>query len=87
MPAYEYIERGRTVIRVLPVADRDKFPGRVVIPRRVMVCPRGEPSQADQVIKGFYACEQKYGTARVRLTEKALGMNASNVKAVWNRPD
>jgi hypothetical protein len=83
VPAYEYIEGGKTVVRVVPVADRDKYPGRVQVPRRVMVCPRGEPSQGDEVIRGFYQCEQRYGTAKVRLTEKALGMNASQVKKTW----
>lgn len=83
MPAYEYIEDGRTVVRVLPVADRDKFPGRITVPSRIAVCPRGEPAQGEQVLRGWYECEEKDGTAAVRKTEKALGLTAGQIKKVW----
>lgn len=83
MPAYEYSENGRTVVRVLPVADRDKFPGRVAIPSRISVCPRGAPTQGEDVLRGFYRCEERNGTDAVRRTEKALGLTSSQVKDLW----
>jgi hypothetical protein len=83
MPAYEYQQGGKTIVRVLPVERRDDFPGRVVIPSTLHVCPRGEPTQGDQVLRGFYRCEEKNGTAAVRNTEKALGLTAGKVKDLW----
>jgi len=86
MPIYEYREGGKMVLRQLPVARRDDFPNRVTVPSRVEVCPRGQPTQGDQVLRGFYRCEEKSGTASVRRIEKELGMTASQVKKVWNEP-
>jgi len=83
MPAYEYREGGKIVVRVLPVKDRDTFPGRITIPSRLSVCPRGAPSQADEVLRGYYRSEEKLGTARVRDAEKALGMTHHQVKSLW----
>ena len=83
MPLYEYNEAGKTVVRVLPVAQRDSFPGRRVVPTRVNVCPRGEPTQGAEVLRGFARCEERYGTEKVRQTAKALGMSRDAVKKVW----
>lgn len=89
MPNYEYIdpESGRRVIRRLPVAARDSFPGRVTVPSRLSVCPKGEPAQADEVLRGFSKCEDRYGTEKVRLCAKAVGLTREQVKQVWNAPD
>ncbi len=86
MPSYEYIEGDRRIIRILPVADRDKFPGRVTVPSRINVCPRGPSTQGDEVLRGFYRAEQTYGNSRVRLAEKALGLDHHKVKSVWKHP-
>ena len=83
MPNYEFIEDGRRVIRRLPVALRDSFPGRVTVPSRVLVCPRGAPTQGEDVLRGFSECEQKYGTEKVRQTAEALGLSRDQVKKVW----
>ena len=87
MPSYEYIEGGRSVVRVLPVAERDRFPGRVTVPSRVMVCPRGEPSQGSQVLRGFERAESTSGTEKVRLCAKAIGLTRDQVKKVWAAND
>lgn len=83
MPVYEYIEHGRRVLRALPVARRDEFPGRVVVPSRVLVCPRGAPKQGDEVLRGFRKAEETFGTEKVRLTAKAIGLTRDQVKKVW----
>ena len=85
MPNYEYIdpESGRRVIRRLPVAERDNFPGRVTVPARVMVCPRGEPKQGDEVLRGFSRSEDRFGTEKVRQCASALGLTRDQVKQVW----
>jgi hypothetical protein len=87
MPVYEYIENGKRVLRKLPVAARDNFPGRVTVPSRVNVCPRGEPTQGDEVLRGFSRCEDRYGTEQVRQTAKALGLSRDQVKKVWAKDD
>jgi hypothetical protein len=83
MPVYEYIENGKQVLRKLAVAERDNYPGRVVVPSRVNVCPRGEPTQGSEVLQGFSRCEERYGTEQVRQTAKALGLSRDQVKKVW----
>jgi hypothetical protein len=83
MPLYEYIENGKQVIRRLPVARRDDFPGRVVVPSRIAVCPQGEPSQGAQVLRGFARCEDTYGTEKVRQCAKGIGLTRDQVKQVW----
>lgn len=86
MPSYEYIEGGRTVIRVLPVAERDRFPGRVTVPSRIAVCPRGEQSHGEAVLRGFSRCEETFGTEKVRQCARALGLTRDQVKKVWSEP-
>lgn len=83
MPIYEYIEHGRRVTRVVPVARRDDWPGRVTVPSRVLVCARGEPTQGDEVLRGWRKAEEDYGTEKVRLTAKAIGLSRDQVKKVW----
>ena len=83
MPLYEYNEGGRIVQRRLTVADRDKFPGRVPIPRRLSVCPRGQPTQGAEVLRGFYKAEQTLGGELVRKTERALGLTSDQIKKAW----
>jgi hypothetical protein len=83
MPVYEYIEDGRRVLRKLPVAQRDDFPGRVTVPSRVLVCPRGKESQGTEVLRGFAQCEDRYGTEKVRQTAQAIGLTRDQVKQVW----
>lgn len=85
MPAYEYIERGRSVIRVVPVDKRDNWPNRVKVPSRILVCPRGEPTQSEQVLRGWYRCEESSGTEKVRQAAKSLGLTRDQVKKVWAR--
>lgn len=90
MPVYEYIEGGRVVARRLPVEERDRFPGRIVVPRTVRVLTgtgRTEAEwQASEVLRGFYREEQK--NPRLNDTVRAaLGMNADGVKDTWAQPD
>jgi hypothetical protein len=66
MPTYEYIENGRRVLRVLPVSERDSFPGRVTVPSRVAVCPRGPATQAQEAMDGLRKVEQQIGTGEFR---------------------
>ncbi len=87
MPLYEYIEGGRQVIRRLPVAERDSFPGRVVVPSRINVCPKGEPTQAETTLAGWKDCEERDGTEAVRQTAASLGMTREQVKRAWAAPD
>jgi hypothetical protein len=82
MPIYEFQEGSKIVERVLSVAERDKFPGRVTAPRRVLVCPRGETSQPHAVMNGLRKQEEKYGSAfskmwpfSVKQTREAWGKN------------
>lgn len=83
MPLYEYIEHGKRVTRIVPVSQRDKFPGRVTVPSRINVCPNGDPKQGDQVLRGFRRAEETYGTEKVRLCAKAIGLTRDQVKKVW----
>lgn len=85
MPVYEYIEHGKPVLRRVPVAERDSFPGRVPLPSRLSVCPKGQPTQGSEVLTGFAKCEELYGTEKVRQTAKALGLTRDQVKKVWQR--
>lgn len=87
MPAYDYLEGGRRVTRVLPVAERDSFPNRITVPDRIMVCPRGEPTQSDAVLAGYKACEEKDGTEAIRRDCAALGLTRDQVKKAWAAPD
>ncbi len=87
MPLYEYVENGRIVERVLPVAARDSYPGRITIPRQVSVCHKGEPSHAEVTLQGWKDCEEKDGTEAVRQTAASLGLTRDQVKAVWAAPD
>ena len=85
MPCYEYLESGRVVERVLPVERRDEFPGRVTVPRRVSVCPRGKPSQGAEVLRGFYREESKPGAAAgLHRATASLGLSPSQVRDVWD---
>lgn len=86
MPVYEYLENGKVVLRRVPVADRDMYPGRVTIPSRLTVCPRGESTQGESVLRGFYQCEQKMGTAKVRANERAMGLDHHKIKSLWKHP-
>lgn len=86
MPVYEYRHRGKVILRRVPVAERDRYPGRVTIPSRLTVCPRGEPTQGEQVLRGFYEEELKTGSKAVRQTERALGLNHHKVKSLWKHP-
>lgn len=85
MPNYEYIDpdSGRRVIRRLPVAERDSFPGRVTVPSRVTV-PRPEPTQGDEVLRGFARCEEKDGTESVRQIARGLGTTRDAIKKAWS---
>lgn len=90
MPLYEYLEPGgRVVTRRLAVADRDLYPGRIVVPRTVRVLKPGRSEaewQAEEVLRGFYREEQK--NPRLNdVVRSALGMGPDRVKDVWAEPD
>ena len=89
MPCYQYNENGVIVERVLPVAERDAFPGRVTVPRRVMVLAGGRSEaewQAGEVLRGFRREEQK--NPRLNdVVRNALGMTPAQVKDTWAQPD
>lgn len=89
MPNYEFIdpESGRRVIRRLPVAERDSFPGRVTVPSRINVCPKGEPETGSQLLDGWKACEQSMGTEGVRKMARGLGLSREQVKQACLAPD
>lgn len=86
MPVYEYRENGKQVLRRLPVAERDNYPGRVTVPSRLNVCPRGEPTQGDEVLRGFRRAEESFGTDAVKRTAAAIGLSRDQVKKVWAEP-
>lgn len=92
MPLYEYIDpvTGFRTERVLPVARRDEFPGRVTIPRRLVVLTKGGKSEADwqaeEVLRGFHKLEQKDPQANEKMRE-SLGMTPNQIKDVWAQPD
>jgi hypothetical protein len=86
MPTYQYKEpaTGEIVERFLPVEDRDRYPGRLTVPRRVNVCPRGKPSQGAEVLRGFAREESKPGgSAALHRTVAAAGLTPSRIKEVW----
>jgi hypothetical protein len=85
MPLYEFRERGGVVLRVLPVARRDDFPNRISVPSRLSVCPRGEPTQEDGLLKGWREIEEQDGSGARRL-EKSLGLTADKVKDAMLAP-
>lgn len=87
MPLYEYIENGRQVIRRLPVHRRDEFPGRVVVPSRIAVCPRGEPEHGNQLLEGWKQCEESSGTEAARQMARGLGLTRDQVKRACTAPD
>lgn len=89
MPNYEFIdpESGRRVIRRLPVAQRDSFPGRVTVPSRIHVCPKGEPEQGSQLLQGWKECEESMGTNGVRDMARGLGLTREQVKQACLAPD
>lgn len=87
MPCYEYLENGRVVDRVLPVARRDDFPGRITVPRRLHVCPRGAPTAENELMTGWKDCEESMGTEGVRKMAKGLGLTREQVKQVLAQPD
>jgi hypothetical protein len=84
MPVYQYLEGERLVERVLPVARRDDFPGRLAVPRRVLVCPRGRISQGEQVLRGFYEVEQRDPSMHRQLKAN-LGLSAAQIREAWSR--
>jgi hypothetical protein len=55
------------------------------VPSRISVCPKGEISQRDAVMKGFYAVEQQMGTSNM-IRGVGLGLSADGIKRVWERP-
>lgn len=92
MPLYEYIDpaTGQRTERVLPVARRDEFPGRVTVPRRLNVLTKAGKSegewQADEVLRGFHKLEQSDPHANDKMRE-GLGMSPDKIKDVWAQPD
>ena len=82
MPTYEYIENGQKIVRVLPVSRRDEFPGRVSVPSRIAVCPRGAPSQEHAVMNGLRTVEQQMGTTAFR---KAFPFSVEHTRKVWGK--
>ena len=87
MPNYEYIENGKRVIRRLPVAERDSFPGRVTVPSRIHVCPKGEPEHGSQLMDGWKSCEESMGSEGVRKMARSLGLTRDQVKQACLAPD
>lgn len=90
MPLYEYNEGGRLVTRHASVAERDRWPGRVTVPRRVSVLAGSGRSegqwQAEEVLRGFRREEQK--DPRLNDTmRRGLGMTPDQIKDVWAQPD
>lgn len=86
MPLYEYLEAsGRIVERVLPVQERNRFPGRLTVPRRVNVCPRGAPTVAESALRGFYGVEQTGGLDEIR--RECEGLEPDQIKSIWEQPE
>lgn len=82
MPLYEYLEAGRIVSRVLPVEQRDAFPGRIPVPSRVCVCPRGAPSQEHSTMNGLRKVEQQIGTTALR---RGFPFSVEHTRRVWGK--
>lgn len=85
MPLYEFMENGRVVARVLPVDARDSFPHRITVPSRISVCPRGAPTQEDELMQGWKEIEEQDGRG-ARDLERSLGLTASQVKDAMLAP-
>jgi hypothetical protein len=81
MPLYEYADGS---IRQLSVANRDQYPGRVM-PSRINVCPRGAPTQEDELMQGWKEIEEQDGRG-ARDLERSLGLTSSQVKDAMLAP-
>lgn len=87
MPVYEYREGDRIVERVLPIDRRDAFPNRLTVPRRINVCPRGEPEHGSQLLQGWKECEEDGGTDSTRQLARQMGLTREQVKQACLAPD
>lgn len=88
MPLYEYRgPDGKTFVRRMPVAQRDAIPGRLTVPSRVAVCPKGEPEHGSQLLNGWKQCEESMGGEGVRKLARSLGLSREQVKQACNAPD
>lgn len=87
MPVYEYREGNRIVERILPISERDRFPNRITVPRRVSVCHQGEPQHGSQLLDGWKAVEESGGTESVRRMAKGLGLSRDQIKRACLAPD
>lgn len=84
MPFYDFIEDGKLVTRYLKIDERDTFPGRIM-PSRIAVCPKGEPTQEDGLLQGWKEIEEKDGRG-ARELERSLGLTADKVKDAMLAP-
>lgn len=78
MPAYEYRQPdGSMVTRVLPVEQRDQYPGRVTVPRSIaFVGSAYDPTiSANRIREGYKAMEAqgKFIKTHKRVYERAWG--------------
>ena len=78
MPAYEYRQQdGSTITRVLPVDERDSFPGRITVPRSVaFVGSAYDPTiSANKIRDGYKRIEERGGLIKTpkRVFERAWG--------------
>lgn len=87
MPAYEYEVDGRVTVRVVPVAERDRYPGRRMVPSRIFVCPRGQPEHGSELLRGWKECEESGGTESTRQMARSLGLSRSQVREFCEAPD
>lgn len=78
MPAYEFRQPdGSIVTRVLPIDERDSFPGRVTVPRSVaFVGSAYDPTiSANKIRAGYKAIESRGGFIKTskQVFERAWG--------------
>jgi len=78
MPAYEYRQDdGSTVIRVLPVDERDSYPNRITVPSNIcFVGTAYDPTiSANKIREGYKIIEQRGGYIKTskRDFERAWG--------------
>lgn len=86
MPAYEYRQQdGSIITRVLPVDERDAYPGRITVPRSVaFVGSAYDPTiSANKIRLGYKKIEERGGFIKTpkKVFERAWGSH--DTKSVY----
>lgn len=88
MPAYEYrTPSGGTIIRVLPVDDRDSFPNRITVPSSIVFLGSAyDPTiTANKIRAGYKAIEQKHGHIKTSRANYETAWGSHDTKTVMRK--